>query len=78
MMNKKLTCIDVTSVFNQSKADIVMAVTTAVVQWRGLFRITNVHCIISLKNARVEWGSTALHAASDRGHIKLVNLLIQR
>lgn len=29
-------------------------------------------------NARVQWGSTALHAAADRGHIDCVKLLIAR
>lgn len=29
-------------------------------------------------NARVQWGSTALHAAADRGHIDCVKLLIHR
>lgn len=29
-------------------------------------------------NAKVTWGSTALHASCDRGHIACVTLLIQR
>lgn len=29
-------------------------------------------------NAKVKWGSTALHASCDRGHITCVTLLIQR
>lgn len=28
-------------------------------------------------NAKVKWGSTALHASCDRGHIACVTLLIQ-